>query len=111
MPVGRQDCAWCVSFWNQMTTDMKNKMKNILLPAVCLALLPLSPACTKDIDVNQDSAVKLNISGEDASKISFSDKYATLWNTGDELTVFYKNSTSSLWTYTGTDGEIGRAHV
>lgn len=104
MPVGRQDCAWCISFWNQMTTDMKNKMKNILLPAVCLALLPLSPACTKDIDVNQDSAVKLNISGEDASKISFSDNYATLWNTGDELTVFYKNSTNSLWTYSGTDG-------
>ena len=79
-------------------------MKNIIryMCAACAAALILAGGCSRE---NAPSSRRTLGVGLDAAKIMLQDAQ-TVWNEGDEVSVFYKGSSANdRWTFLGSDGD------
>lgn len=74
-------------------------MKRIIYSAICLAIL----SCTKAAEEGTVD-LSLTVSGEQLTKVGMTENGSTVWNTGDDATVFYKSSSQTRWFYYGEDG-------
>ena len=70
-----------------------------------LALATLFVACSKEDVIVNTLPNQLSVSiADDESRVHLNADKKTVWDSGDMLSVFYKNSANGLWRYTGEDG-------
>ncbi|MBQ9548396.1 MAG: hypothetical protein IJV01_04460 [Bacteroidales bacterium] len=74
-----------------------------LLPIVFFVLL-LSSCREKEQGVLSPVQQTLYIEGTEATRVRLSDATHTVWETGDEVSVFYDGGPNERWVYSGADG-------
>ena len=69
------------------------------------ALSFLAVSCSLKEELLSENLQSIGVAVE-STKISLMDG-VSVWNSGDNVSVFYKSSANELWTYSGSDGATG----